>query len=645
MTAHDVDSDDCEINPSTNRRFADLAPTRRAALGGALGLAALAAVPFGRRALAQSGSTLGFKSCSQALSDRHAVAEGYRVEVLMRWGDPVTADAPAFAPAAQRAADQARQFGYNCDYLAFMPLPAGSTGSEHGLLWVNHEYTNPELMRPGAKTRAEATAKATAEDVAIEMAAHGGSIVEIKREGGAWRVVPGSRYARRLTADTPMRLSGPAAGHDRLKTLADPTGRLVRGTLNNCAGGKTPWGTVLTGEENVNYYFAGNAPKTNETVNHRRMGVPTKERAPYAWHRFVDRFDADKELNEVNRFGWVVEIDPYDPAAMPVKRTALGRFCHEGATCVVNADGRVVAYTGDDRAGEYIYKFVTAGRFDRANPAAARDLLDTGTLFVARFNDDGTLNWLPLVHGAGPLTEANGFRSQADVLIETRRAADLLGATKMDRPEDLEANPVTGRVYVALTANADRGEKVPVDKANPRAKNVNGHVVEIIPAGGPGAAAEHAADKATWRIFLLAGDPAKPEDGALYHPDQKATGVWLARPDNVAFDPRGRLWIATDQGSFQAQTKLADGVYGCDTDGAGRALVKMLFACPRGAEMCGPEFTPDGRTLFLAVQHPGEERGSTFETPSTRWPDFKPDLPPRPSVVAVTRIDGGEIGT
>jgi hypothetical protein len=617
--------------------------SRRAALFGVGALGA--AWPFGRAA-AQAGSSLGFTSLPVALDDKHRVAAGYRADIVIRWGDPVVKGAPPFDPARHSADAQAKQFGYNNDFLAYFPLPKGSAGSDHGLLWANHEYTNAELMRPGLpkfpSSLAE-NAKSAAKDWAdLELAAHGGSVVEIRRRNGVWQPVAESAYGRRITMETPMRLAGPAAGHKRLATTADPTGRLVRGTLNNCAGGKTPWGTVLTGEENVSFYFAGDAASSSERRNHQRFGVRAKDRALYSWHRHHQRFDIDREPNELNRFGWVVEIDPYDPASVPVKRTALGRMKHEGATCLANRDGRVVVYTGDDQAGEYIYKFVSRGRLDPADAAANRDLLDDGTLFAARFNEDGTLDWLPLVHGNGKLTAENGFTSQADVLIEARRAADLAGATRMDRPEDIKVSPVTGRAFVALTNHSMRGESLPTDRANPRPKNRFGHIIEIAPPGGAARDADHAADRARWEIFLLAGNPADPAHGARYHADQAASGVWLACPDNLAFDRQGRLYVATDQGLAQRRNQLPDGVFVADTDGPGRGLARLLYAAPIGAEACGPEFTPDGKTLFVAIQHPGEE--STFESPSTRWPDFASGMPPRPAVVALTRIDGGEIG-
>jgi uncharacterized protein len=658
------DGDDLGSNRSSNRPLLELARTRmsrRTALKGFVTTAAVGALGgtlTSKFALAQGGgpSTLGFQSLEQVITENHAVAPGYSANILIRWGDPVLPGAPDFDPANQTADAQAKQFGYNCDFLAYFPLPRGSDNSEHGLLHSNHEYTTQALMFPGwtkleagegvaEDDRAGAIEEAslaaqTPEQTRIEMMAHNGSVIEVRKENGAWTVVPDSQYARRSTLDTEMGISGPAAGHDRLKTSADPTGTKVFGTINNCAGGKTPWGTVLMAEENFHGNFGGElAADSPESQNHERYGVPG---GWYAWWRSEERFDVGKEPNEPNRFGWMVEYDPYDPNSLLVKRTALGRIKHEGATSWVNKDGRVVLYSGDDERFEYLYRFVTSGTFDPDNPEANRNLLDDGTLSVAKF-DENKVTWLPLVHGEGPLTAENGFNSQADVVIEARRAADLLGATPMDRPEDVQPNPVNGRVYVMLTNNTRRKAEQ-VDAVNPRAENAHGQVAELIPPGGAGADADHTADQFDWDFLLIAGDPKQEGSGAQYHPDTQA---WISSPDNVAFDSQGRIWISTDQGGAQAKNNIPDGMYACDYEGDGRAYLKFFFACPIGAEMCGPEFTPDGRTLFVAVQHPAEADGyvSIYEKPSTRWPDFADAMPPRPSVVAITKDDGGEIGS
>ncbi|MGZ8330689.1 MAG: PhoX family protein [Rhodoplanes sp.] len=476
--------------------------------------------------------------------------------------------------------------------------------------------------------------------VDIEMAAHGGSVLEIKRENGKWRVADGSRYARRLDATTPMELAGPAAGHPRVQTKADPTGRRVLGTINNCAGGVTPWGTWLTCEENFHGYFSGKlADDHPEAKNFKRYGLPGNW---YAWGKFHDRFDVSKEPNEANRFGWIVEIDPFDPTSTPKKRTALGRTKHEGAFVLVNKDGRVVVYSGDDERFDYVYRFVSARPYNAVDRAANWDLLDEGTLYVARYNADGSVDWLPLVHGEGPLTEANGFRSQADVVIETRRAADLLGATRMDRPEDVEADLKNHKVYVILTNNASRKDDQ-IDAANPRASNRFGHIIEMTAPDG-----DHTASRFSWDILVKCGDPAIAEVGATFNPATTRDG-WFGMPDNCAVDHMWRLWIATD-GNFGGRTGRTDGVWALETEGSLRGTGKLFFRCPVGAEMCGPEFTPDDETLFVAVQHPGEaDEGdanappATFENPATRWPDFQPSMPPRPSVLAITRRGGGKI--
>lgn len=602
-------------------------------------LAGIAAATLGspRDAEAAGPSTLGFKELQLGMDETHHVADGYEAQVLIRWGDKVMADAPAFDPAMLTAAAQEKQFGYNCDYIGFHPLPLGSPGSDHGLLAVNHEYVNSNLMFAGLGAGRDANLKTSKAQVEVELAAHGMSIIEVKKTGGAWSVVEGSKYARRITGVTPMQISGPAAGHDRLKTSADPTGTRVLGMLNNCAGGMTPWGTVLTGEENINGYFGGDRDKLPEAALYKRYGIGRE--AWYSWPKHVDRFSIDKEPNEPHRFGWVVEIDPYDPASTPIKRTAIGRLKHEGATYALAPDNRVVIYTGDDERGEYVYKFVTTGRYDAADRVANANLLDDGTLYVAQLADDGGVKWLALVHGQGPLTAENGFNSQADVLINTRGAADLLKATPMDRPEDVETNPVTGTVYVMLTNNTNRKPEQ-IDKANPRASNAHGHIVEIIPPKVDGKP-DHAAIDAKWSIFILGGKPGI-DAGARYHRMTSENG-WLSCPDNCAFDSKGRIWIATDGAPTAAG--IADGIWAADVTGYGRGLTRLFFQAPTGAEVCGPTLTPDDQTLFLAIQHPGEDPGSTFEKPSTRWPDFKPEMPPRPSVVVITKKGGGIIGS
>ena len=647
-------SEDIPVNPTSNATFGEIVQrrfNRREVLRGTLAVTAMGAIAgpiaFGGRQAKANGPAFTFTEIEHGVDTTHHVAPGYKAEVLLRWGDPLFPDSPAFDPRNQSAAAQLKQFGYNNDYIGFLPLPEGSGASDRGLLCVNHEYTNEELMFPGIERqdRDREFADMTKEMVEVEMAAHGGTVVEVRKSGGTWAVVLDSQYNRRISAyETPIKISGPAAGHDRMKSAQFASGNYTIGTINNCAGGMTPWGTYLMAEENFHGYFWGDIANNPEKVNYERYGVPGQW---YAWGKFVDRFNLEKDPRSANQFGWIVEVDPLDPNATPIKRTALGRFKHEGAETIVNGDGRVVIYSGDDQRFDYLYKFVTEGRYDPGNKAANRDLLDKGTLYVARFDDDGSATWLPLVHGKGPLTAANGFKSQADVVIETRRAADLLGATPMDRPEDVQPNPRNGKVYVMLTNNSKR-KADQVNAANPRPENLFGHIVELTPPDG-----DHAAEKVTWDFLVKCGDPSKAEVGATWNPKTSEHG-WFAAPDNCTFDSLGRLWISTDQGSAWSLSGTADGLFGIETEGETRAYSKMFFRVPVGAELCGPIFTPDDRSLFLAVQHPasdgtkefpGFERRSTFDDAATRWPDFKDDMPPRPSVVVVTKDDGGPIAT
>src|SRR5262245_47097919 len=632
------DRDDIGSNPTLTQPIQKVIEARLARRELLKGLAAGAAVGVfggtmtGRLALAADNpSTLTFEEVAHGIDEDQHVAKGYTANVLIRWGDKLADDAPDFDIKSQSVAGQEKQFGYNCDFVAYMPLPAGSRNSENGLLCINHEYTNAELMFPGL-TVDDKLDKLTKDQVEVEMAAHGHTVVEVRREGGTWSVVAGGPNNRRISANTKMAVRGPAAGHDLLKASADPSGAEVIGTINNCAGGWTPWNTILVAEENFNLYFSGaDSENGPQAAAYKRYGVGKD--SEYAWSKFSDRFNVAKEPNEPNRFGWMVEYDPYDPNAAPVKRTALGRFKHEGATTVLNKDGRVVLYSGDDERFDYLYKFVTAGTFNPNDRAANMNLLDEGTLHVAKFNDDGSGQWLPIVHGQGPLTEANGYSSQANVLIRTRQAADLLGATKMDRPEDIETNPVNNKIYMVMTNNNQRGAqgRPGPDKANPRADNRSGHIIEVTEANNDAAATTF-----TWDIFMLAGDPADASTYfAGYAKDQVSP---IAAPDNIAFDTAGNLWIATD--GQPSALKHMDGFYAVPVEGSERGFLRQFYATVAGAEICGPEFTPDNRTVFLAIQHPGE--GGTFAEPVSTWPGG--DIP-KPSVIAIQSAAGSPIGT
>lgn len=649
--------DDIPTNPNLQRTIGDVINTRygrRDVLRGMLGVSATTAL-FGTSALiapnqaeAASQSRYVFDELTWGNDETHHVANGYDAQVLLRWGDPVLADAPEFDVMNQTAAAQLGQFGYNNDYVGFVPLNDAGT---RGLLCVNHEYTNEEVMFPGlGRQDKDGFAGMTKELVDIEMAAHGGTVVEIVQDdAGAWSVVRDGAMNRRVQpVDTQMTFSGAAAGHKRLQTVDDPTGMQVIGTINNCAGGLTPWGTWLMAEENFHgYFWTDNVDADGEAVvdsgnpqaaSMTRYGVPG---GWYAWGKFYDRWNVDREPNMPNKFGWVVEVDPMDPTSTPIKHTSLGRFRHEGAETTVASDGRLVVYMGDDNRFDYQYKYVSDGVVSDDRAANAKLLVD-GTLYVARFDADGTVAWLPLVHGTGPLTAENGFNDQGDVLIDTRMAADALGATPMDRPEDAQPRG-DGTAYIMLTNNNKRKD---TNAANPRSASDFGHIIEIKEADG-----NHSATSGTWSILVKCGDPSVADVGAQWNPETSENG-WFGSPDNCAIDADGRLWISTDQGSNWGKTGKSDGLYALETEGDARGTSKLFFRCPVGGEMCGPYFTDNMETLFLAVQHPGTdgttdlkgfERASTFEDPATRWPDFDPAMPPRPSVVVVTKQGGGKI--
>ncbi len=637
-------------NPTANPEFADIATrviARRSVLGGAaVGAGALvvgglagpvAAAPAGRRTSDALGR-VRFDPVPPNVQDRVVVPDGFRSDVVISWGDPILPGAPEFDVDAQTPAKAKRQFGYNNDFLAVLPLRRGTA-----LMFSNHEYTNEELMFPTGD-------KYTADEIKrIAMASHGLSVVKLRRgrRPGSWQLAGlDNPYNRRFHTGTPFRVDGPAAGTERMRTTADPEGRTVLGTLNNCAGGVTPWGTVLSGEENINQYFVA----TDETLppeyaaSYTRYGFEPAPEDSRRWDTVDERFDLSKEPHEGFRFGWIVEVDPFDKKSTPRKHTMLGRFKHEGANVVISDSGHAVAYMGDDEKGEYLYKFVSADTMRTGQGARARrhnmQLLTRGTLYVGRLTDedpgdrayDGVGEWIPLC------TDTESFvagMSVADVLIDTRLAADEVGATRMDRPEDVDVNPVNGRVYACLTNNDQRGTKFPVDEPNPLATsmvrdsidselepasgNRNGYVLEMEARKG-----NHDLRRFTWRLMLVCGDPRAPETYFAGFDPEKVSPI--SCPDNVAFDAVGNLWISTDGNKLGSN----DGLFRVPTAGRRRGQVQQFLTVPVGAETCGPVITRDQKTVFVAVQHPGEDDAATFESPVSTWPGggF-----PRPSVV------------
>ena len=661
-------------NQSDNTYFGDLMSRRFALKAGSLtvvsvgGAAALAACsPSEETAAASSGSSSGTGSTTEAdveltsvegmrfdpvemnTDDQITLPEGYDHSILIAWGDPIFEDAPEFDVDNQSVEAQERQFGFNNDFGGLFEHPEDP---ERMVFVASHEYTTEPQMHPGYDED-----NPTDEQINIGLAAHGHTILEVSKAGDTGELKREfGPLNRRITATTPFRFTGPAAGSDMLKTSADPEGTTVLGTLNNCAGGLTPWGTYLSGEENINQYFANSADLTGRAEEDaERIGAP-EGASGRQWERLHDRFDMSKEPNEFLRFGYIVEIDPFDPVSTPVKHTALGRFKHEAGSIYVADDGTVVCYSGDDERFEYIYKFVSNKQIVEGDKAHNMSILDSGTLYVASLKGnspaseidgsgqlpedgafDGTGTWHPLVtvqEDGTAESHVDGF-SPEEVCVYTRLAADEVGATKMDRPEDFEANPVDGKVYLALTNNKYRGAAEERDRANwedateyaPVRENKNGLVMEIED--------DHAGESFAWNLLLVCGDP--DEAYTYFGGFDKERVSPISCPDNLAFDTHGNLWISTDGNALGSH----DGLYAVTTTGPNRGELKCFMTMPTDAETCGP-IVMDERVL-VNVQHPGEADDSTVEDPSSHWPDGG-DSVPRPAAVVAWRADGGRIG-
>ena len=614
-------SNDRQALPTDFELLAARALSRRGFLQGsaAFGAAAFVLGAGGMAATPVRAAVAGLDFTPVAANglDTVTVPENYSWHVVARWGDPLWSDGAAFDHATRgTGASQAAAFGDNCDGMALY------THEGHSVLAVNNEYTNLGI----AFANRESGKPETDDDVRKCKAAHGVSVVEIARQGGVWQIVQDSPYNRRITPDTPMEVTGPARGHDLMKTAADAAGTTALGTWNNCGNGRTPWGTYLACEENFNGYFSSSDPDLSLSAVQKRYGIGLEDRG-YRWAMTDERFDIAKHPNEPNRAGYVVEFDPLDPASVPKKRTALGRFKHENAEVTLAADGRVVVYLGDDERGEFLYRFVSEGTY--AEGGDNRDLIESGTLSVARFADDGSGAWIALT------PKTTGMASQAEICIHTRQAASAVGATTMDRPEWVAANGASA--YCCLTNNKNRGVKpnaggdaTPVGGPNPREKNRYGQIVRWRPDGG-----DHAADTFAWDLYVIAGNPTVHADAYAGSRNVNADNMFNA-PDGLAFDSQGRLWIQTDGNYSNAGDFAGQGNNAMLLGDVATGEIRRFLVGPRECEVTGIAWSADRKTMFVGIQHPGEKGDSHFPEGG--------DAAPRSSVVAITRDDGGIIG-
>lgn len=606
---------------------------------------------------------LGFQSIAGSRTDAIVVPENYKASILAPWGTPLNDQAAAWkADGTNTAQDQANSVGMHHDGTSFYPL---NGSNEDGLLCINHEYIDQNALHPNGATRdAETNRRTIAEEIRKEIYAHGVTVVRVRKVDGVWEVVANDPHNRRITGATEMDISGPMAGHDLLKTKFSPDGTSARGTFNNCGSGTSPWGTFLTCEENWPGYFANNAERTEDQI---RIGLGTTANQ-YGWNHLAGdeseendefgRFDvtptAESALmdyrNEANGHGYIVEIDPYSADSRPVKRTTMGRFRHEACEVGKLTAGKpVVFYSGHDAQNEYVYKFVSAANWDPADAnrtdrlAVGDKYLNEGTLYVARFDEDGTGIWLPLtMESIGkkgqPLSDF--FGSLSEIILNTAGAADELGATPMDRPEWGAVDPVTGSVYMTMTNNTSRQE---ANSANPRINNKFGHIVRW----------DESADHKTftWDIFLF-GSPA--DGGEAINLSGLTDLNQFASPDGLIFDKRGILWVQTDNGADEVTEETNDQMLAVipsalvdangeaqTVSGSNQTELRRFLVGPNGSEITGLAYTGNNHTFFVNVQHPDN------------WPfsnDAQEEAPagmtvrPRSSTVVVEKVQGGPIG-
>ena len=642
-----------------------------------------------------------FNPVAKNLNDIVTVPAGYEANVLYALGDPLMQTIPdwddnnvpsgvSFTARSGDCHDGMSYFGLNSNSSKY-----DAKASNRGLLVMNHEYINQTFLHPKGATKVNG--RRPEDEVIREVNAHGVSVIELKKDATTQKVeiVKSSPFNRRITASTVMDFAGTVAGSDLVKTKYSSSAKQTRGTHNNCGNGYTTWGTYLTTEENFIGYFVRNKGddakrSAAEIIALNRYGLKDGASSRYGWETAIgaiesqdlyDRWNssitadsADKDYrNGANTFGWIVEIDPFDSRSNPVKRTSLGRFAHEDCRSSRLIEGENLAfYMGDDSRGEYIYKFVSDAKWDAKDVnggyRAGDKYMNSGKLYVAQFNNDGTGKWIELAYGKNGLNDSNTvypFKSQADVTTFARLAGDSVKATKMDRPEWVAVNPENGEVYVTLTNNSNRGTAHALDAANPRnysdpeggKGNVNGHIIRFHEKDN-----KTTAESFTWDIYLFGAEAKMASNINLSGLNDNND---LSSPDGMWFDPRGVLWIQTDDGAYTDTTncmmlaalpgKVGDGAKAITSAGQETIVGKQVtdenlrrfLTGPKQCEITGVTMTPDYKAIFINVQHPGEDSPS-FDKPSSNWPASQKDpsnktARPRSATVVITRKDGGVI--